>query len=153
MSPPVIPMVFLKEYHTIISQKGKLSKLLRQHQESMNGVKVRFLNRDEILQNLTRLAKQLLSIRRDILEVSLFGSLARGNYAPGSDADILILLKEDSRKFMDRIPEFLDHFSGVGLPIEVFPYTIEEVSAMEKEGFIKTIQKEKVILDTRGIPR
>jgi predicted nucleotidyltransferase len=119
----------------------------------MNGVKVRFLNRDEILQNLTRLAKQLLSVRRDILEVSLFGSLARGNYAPGSDADILILLKEDSRKFMDRIPEFLDHFSGVGLPIEVFPYTIEEVSAMEKEGFIKTIQKEKVILDTRGIPR
>ena len=118
----------------------------------MNGVKVKFLNRDEILKNLIRLAKQLLNSRQDVLEVSLFGSLARGNYAPGSDADILVLLKEDSRKFTDRIPEFLDHFSGVGLPIEVFPYTVKEVSAMEKEGFIKTVQREKVILHARSTP-
>jgi predicted nucleotidyltransferase len=118
----------------------------------MNGVKVKFLNRDEILQKLTSLAKQLLNSRQDVLEVSLFGSLARGNYAPGSDADILVLLKEDSRKFTDRIPEFLDHFSGVGLPIEVFPYTAKEVSAMQREGFMKTVQREKVTLHAQSTP-
>jgi len=90
-----------------------------------------------------------LASRDDVLEVSLFGSLARGNYAPGSDADIYILLKEDSRRFMDRIPEFLKHFSGAGLPVEVFPYTLEEVAEMGDGGFIKAIENEKIMLDER----
>jgi predicted nucleotidyltransferase len=112
--------------------------------------KVRFLNRDEILPRLVTLAQQLLASRPDVLEVSLFGSLARGNYAPGSDADIFILLQDDPRRFLDRIPEFLSHFSGAGLSVEVFPYTLEEVAKMECEGFIKTIQKEKIVLGESG---
>ena len=115
----------------------------------MNGVKVRFLSRGEILPRLEEVAKRLLASRADVLEVSLFGSLARGNYAPGSDADIYILLKEDPRRFMDRIPEFLEHFSGAGLPVEVFPYTLEEVTKMEDGRFMKTIEKEKMVLGKR----
>jgi predicted nucleotidyltransferase len=112
----------------------------------MSGVRVRFLNRNEILPRLTALTRQLLASRTDVLEVSLFGSLVRGNYAPGSDADIYILLRDDSRRFIDRIPEFLDHFSGVGLPVEVFPYTVEEVKKMKDSGFIKTFQRDKMVL-------
>ena len=118
----------------------------------MNGVKVRFLKRSEILPRLVALAQRLLASRADVLEVSLFGSLARGNYAPGSDADIYILLKENPRRFIDRIPEFLKHFSGAGLPIEVFPYTLEEVAKMVDGGFIKTIEKEKIVLGERKKP-
>ncbi len=83
------------------------------------------------------------------IEVSLFGSLARGNYAPGSDADIYILLREDTRKITDRIPEFLDNFSKIGVPIEVFPYTLKETEKMSEGDFIKTIQRDKVILSSR----
>ena len=115
----------------------------------MNGVKVRFLNRDEILSRLVAVAQQLLESRADVIEVSLFGSLVRGNYAPGSDADIYILLTEDTRKITDRIPEFLGYFSKVGIPIEVFPYTLEETEKMSEGSFIKTIQREKVILSSR----
>jgi predicted nucleotidyltransferase len=115
----------------------------------MNGVKVRFLNRNEIFLRLSVLAQQLLRSRADVIEVSLFGSLVRGNYAPGSDADIYIVLKEDRRKMIDRIPEFLDHFSKVGLPVEVFPYTLNEIERMSEGGFIKTVQREKVILSSR----
>jgi|MudIll2142460700_1097286.scaffolds.fasta_scaffold1017575_1 predicted nucleotidyltransferase len=118
----------------------------------MNGVKVRFLNRVEILPRLGEAAQRLLAARANVLEVSLFGSLARGNYAPGSDADIYILLKEDPRRFMDRIPEFLKHFSGTGLPVEVFPYTLEEVAKMGDGGFMKTIEKEKIILGKKEKP-
>lgn len=117
----------------------------------MNGVKVRFLNRDDILSRLVSLARQLLASNTDVIEVSLFGSLARGNYDPESDADIFILLKEDPRRFTDRIPEFLNHFSNVGLPVEVFPYTLEEISKMEDRSFIKTIQKEKMELYSRSL--
>jgi predicted nucleotidyltransferase len=116
----------------------------------MNGVKVRFLNREEILSRLVLLAQRLLASRANVIEVSLFGSLARGNYAPGSDADIFILLREDSRRFIDRIPEFLSHFSDVGVPIEVFPYTQEELKRMADTNFIRATQREKVILDSRA---
>lgn len=112
----------------------------------MNGVKVRFLNREEIVSRLVVLAQRLLASRTDVIEVSLFGSLARGNYAPGSDADIFILLREDSRRFIDRIPEFLSHFSDVGVPIEAFPYTLEELRKMEDSNFIKAVLKEKMVL-------
>ena len=115
----------------------------------MNGVKVRFLNRNEILSRLVAVAQQLLESRADVIEVSLFGSLARGSYAPGSDADIYILLREDPRKITDRIPEFLDSFSKIGVPIEVFPYTLKETEKMSEGDFIKTIQRDKVILSSR----
>jgi predicted nucleotidyltransferase len=115
----------------------------------MNGVKVRFINRNEILAHLVALAQQLLKSRADVIEVSLFGSLARGNYAPASDADIYIILREDKRKVTDRIPEFLDHFSKVGLTVEVFPYTLKEIERMGDGGFIKTVEREKVILSSR----
>ena len=115
----------------------------------MNGVKIRFLNRDEILPRLVRLAQELLACRVEILEISLFGSLVRGNYAPGSDADLYILLKEDDRRFADRIPEFLSHFSGVNISIDIFPYTLEEERKMRDQTFIKTIQEKKIVLASR----
>ena len=112
----------------------------------MNGVKVKFLDRDEILQGLKSRARQLLTSNSEVLEVSLFGSLARGNYAPGSDADLYILLKHHPGNWIDRIPEFLLHFSGIGVPVEVFPYTVEELVNMGDTGFIQSIQKEKIVL-------
>lgn len=115
----------------------------------MSGVKVRFLNKEEIIARLIVLAQNLLASNSNVMEVSLFGSLAKDNYSPGSDADILIVLREDARKFIDRIPEFLSFFSGAGIPVDVFPYTQEELNRMADRNFIKAVQKEKVILDSR----
>ena len=115
----------------------------------MCGVKVRFLNRDEILPRLTNRARELLALKRDVLEVSLFGSLVRGNYAPGSDADIYVLVREDQRRFTDRIPELLKHFSDLGIHVDVFPYTLEEVERMEDEFFFREIQATKILLCSR----
>lgn len=116
----------------------------------MNGVKVRFINRNEILAKLQEIARRIVESGDLVLEVSLFGSLVRGNYAPGSDADIFILLKEDSRRFVDRIPEFMDPFSQIGIPVEVFPYTVQELKEMQDRSFLQTIQKEKEILASKG---
>ncbi len=116
----------------------------------MNGAKIKFINKDEILEVLQILAKQVLAEKENVLEISLFGSLVRGNYSPRSDADIYILLKKESKTFMDRIPEFLDYFSNVGLPVEVFPYTTEEIEKFRDNPFIQTIQKEKLVLANRS---
>jgi len=57
----------------------------------------------------------------------LFGSLAEERQTPRSDADILIILKESDQPFIERIPYFLLHFRSVDVPVDVFPYTEEEV--------------------------
>lgn len=57
----------------------------------MSGVKVTILEREPILARLEERAQKLLASYPEILEVGLFGSLVRGNYCPGSDADLLPL--------------------------------------------------------------
>ena len=109
----------------------------------MNGVRVKFLNRDEVLVRLKSLVGELAAARPEILEVSLFGSLVRGNYGPGSDADLFILLKEDRRRFTDRMGDFLAYFSGAEIPVEVFPYTEEEKCPKWKGMASKTDSERK----------
>jgi predicted nucleotidyltransferase len=115
----------------------------------MSGVRVKFLNREQVLPLLTKAARRLVEADPNVLEVSLFGSLARGNHTPRSDADICIILGQDSRNFVDRIPGFLDYFSKIGLKVEVFPYTAMEIRDMQDRGFLKRIEKEKVLLASR----
>ncbi|HSR12516.1 MAG TPA: nucleotidyltransferase domain-containing protein, partial [Thermodesulfobacteriota bacterium] len=108
----------------------------------MSGVRARFLKGDEIISRLKESAASLIARKEEILEISLFGSLARGDYGIGSDADIYILLKNDARRFTDRIAEFGGYFSGAGVAVEVFPYTVDEIRAKKDEGFMRTIEKE-----------
>jgi len=83
-----------------------------------------------------------------VLEISLFGSLARGNYAPGSDADLLLVLDRDERPFLERIPPFLCLFQPGPVPVEVFPYTRSELERMQGEGnpFILGVMRQAVKL-------
>ena len=51
----------------------------------------------------------------EIEQVILFGSLARGEGAPVSDADLLVILSWSVQQFLERIPRYLP----VGLPVDV----------------------------------
>ena len=118
----------------------------------MSGVKVTFLQAEPVIEKLRARATVLLRTNPQVQEVSLFGSLVKGNYCPGSDADLLVILKADSRRFVDRIPEFLEHFTGIGIPVDVFPYTVEEIEVMKKEtGLVKTALVECVVLAGRDM--
>ena len=67
---------------------------------------------------------------------------------PGSDADILILLKDDKSRFVDRIPEFSRCFLDVSIATDIFPYTEKEIEERlsARDSFITTLWKEKVLL-------
>ena len=82
----------------------------------------------------------------EIEQVILFGSLARGEAAPVSDADLLVILSWSVQQFLERIPRYLP----VGLPVGVgvFPYTREEVDRMLAEGnlFIRQATQEGIAL-------
>ncbi len=74
-------------------------------------------------------AEHLLSTRPDVEEVVVFGSFADGTYAPGSDIDVLIILRSSDKPVWDRIAEFLPGAFPVGL--DLFPYTRSELALRE----------------------
>lgn len=101
---------------------------------SYGSVTVWSLDREKVLEALRAKAEELLALDARVQEVILFGSLARGNYTPSSDADVCVVLSEDSRRQMDRIPEFLVRFTAVGIPVDVLVYTREEIERMRRDG-------------------
>ena len=99
------------------------------HDEFLPSVRVKYLQGDKIISRIQKVATQLKQ-DPNIIKIYLFGSFVRKDYVPGSDADICIVLKEDRRRVIDRIPDFLEFFKDVGVPVDVFPYTLEEFEKM-----------------------
>jgi predicted nucleotidyltransferase len=86
---------------------------------------------EEVRHAVGRLAAE----RPGVIEVWLFGSLARGDATPRSDADLLIVVDRDDRRPMDRAPEFLRLLAGVGRPVDVVVVTAGEWQAREGSRF------------------
>ena len=95
-------------------------------EQSLGSVKVFWLKQEELVEEIRRSARRLGQSDENVLQIVLFGSLAERKAVPGSDADILIVLKEDERGFMERVAAWQENFS-LGFPIEVFPYTEKEL--------------------------
>lgn len=89
---------------------------------------VEFLDRERTIRSLRRAAQLLRRSDARVQQVVLFGSLVKGDYVPGSDADVLVIPETDARPFMDRIPEFHRWFADVSIGVEVFPYTSDEIA-------------------------
>ena len=95
-------------------------------------VRVWKIDRKAILRRLTQWA-QTLGQDETVLAVVLFGSLARGDQTAASDADVLIVLEDSSLKFEDRIAALMP--LGIGVGVDVFPYTLKEAIQALKEGW------------------
>jgi predicted nucleotidyltransferase len=90
----------------------------------------------------------------ELLEVRLFGSLARGDAAPGSDADLLVELAESRLTFLERIASLQPLFGAVGLGVDLLPYTTAELDALRREAnpLLRAAQAEGIVLARRGAP-
>lgn len=85
-----------------------------------------------------------------VLAVVLFGSLARGDATPMSDADVLVILRESALPFEERLVRYKP--SGLGISVEVFLYTVDEARRALAEGFgvVRAALEEGVTLFARG---
>ncbi len=88
--------------------------------------KAKFLNKEKVVKELKKLAIKAKAKDRNIKKIILFGSIVNNTYTLRSDADILMILADDTSRFMDRIPKFLFFFVDAPVPVDVFPYTDEE---------------------------
>jgi predicted nucleotidyltransferase len=67
----------------------------------------------------------------EIDRIVLFGSYARGDYFPGSDVDVLIIMTESDKPARDRIAAFRP--TSFPCDIDIFPYTKNEVERLMKD--------------------
>jgi predicted nucleotidyltransferase len=94
-------------------------------EESLNSVKVFWLDQERLIKELRKEAKRVGETDENVRKIVLFGSLAQKRGAPGSDADILILLADSEKPLLERIQEWSQKFV-LDFPLEVFPYTVTE---------------------------
>jgi predicted nucleotidyltransferase len=99
---------------------------------------------------LRSLAAQLGAERPEIVEIRLFGSLARGERNPHADADVLIVLKRSDLPARDRVPVYKP--SGSPVPMDLTVSTLEELERERAAGnrFIRRILAESVVLYARA---
>ena len=114
------------------TQGEKRSAPLKTETESSSGVRVFWLDRTEVLRRLREAVRTLTLSHPEIKEGVLFGSLARGEAVPGSDADVLLVLSDSDLPFIER--SVLYRLGDVGVDVDVLAYTRRELDEMLDPG-------------------
>jgi len=111
-------------------------------------VRVFRLDRDAVVARLRERARTLVARNAHVVEVRLFGSLARGDAHPGGDADLFIVLRDCDQPFLERIPALARHFAGIGIGCDVIAYTEAERAALvaRNDAFARAVLTEGVTL-------
>lgn len=94
---------------------------------SYGSATVFWLDREEAERRLRQAAVRLVAERPEVQAVYLFGSLAAGRAVPGSDADVLVVVDRSDERWFDRAAHYQPYFAHVGMPVELFCYTAEEL--------------------------
>jgi predicted nucleotidyltransferase len=91
-------------------------------------------------------ADALAAVRKDVLRIGYFGSYARGDWGVGSDLDLLVILRESDKPFIERALEF--DLAEIPVPAELIIYTQAEWERMRMEGgrLVQAIENEAVWL-------
>lgn len=79
---------------------------------SSGSVKGIYLNREEVIKRLKEISGEALKVFREIKEIRLFGSIAKGEESGLSDVDIFILLSESKEKnSLERLKPYFNFLS------------------------------------------
>ena len=101
-------------------------------EKSSNSVRVFSLDQDGAIHEIRKAMDVQKSLCPEIDRVVLFGSLARGDAGPGSDADLLVVVNHTDLPFLERFVRYAP--AGVGIGVDVFAYTQSELQEMLAEG-------------------
>lgn len=115
-------------------------------EKSSSSVKIVFADKAKVLRQLKEYAENLKRTRPEVETICLFGSYATDTYGPASDVDLLIVLRQSSQRFLDRIPDYLP--DNLTVSCDVFAYTKTEIEKMQREGnsWIQHILCQAVVL-------
>ncbi len=114
----------------------------------LNTAAVKFLDVEGLVGRLRGVARSLLAAEHNVTAVVLFGSLARGTATPASDADLLVLLRSDARRIIERIVQYSQPFETPGLSVQVLAWTEAELSERleSDDRFAREILESGIVL-------
>ena len=122
-------------------------------EECYRGSNVRVFRLDtaSVIARLKERAAGLVERQPDVVEVRLFGSFARGEAHPGSDADLFVVVRDGAGPFLERIPDLVREFEGIGVGCDVIVFTESETQAARARGdaFMRAVFGEGVTLARR----
>jgi Nucleotidyltransferase domain len=98
---------------------------------------IKSIDEAQVRAAVDRFAHSLMASNRSVQEIVVFGSFERGNYGPGSDVDVFVLLTHSDKSIRDRIPDLLPLEFPV--PMDVFPYTTDEVEALKPSPVLDAV--------------
>ena len=89
-------------------------------------------------------ARRRAAKRPQVLRVGYLGSYARGDWGVGSDVDLLIIVNDTERSFLERAVEW--DATDLPVPADVLVYTESEWAAMREEDrrFVREAEQEGV---------
>jgi predicted nucleotidyltransferase len=106
----------------------------------LSSVKIFSIDVAAVRRGADEYARELLARDANVEEVIVFGSFENDTYAPGSDLDLFIVLREASDSPRDRIPRFLPNES-LGVPVDVFPFTRAEMAERADSPLLAAVKK------------
>jgi predicted nucleotidyltransferase len=105
----------------------------------LRGVVVKSVDEAAVRRAMDAYAARLLAGHPEVEEIVVFGSFAKGTWAPGSDLDVFIILSGSTRPVRDRIPDLLPGAFPVG--VDLFPYTREEIAARTPSPLLDAVAR------------
>lgn len=100
---------------------------------SSGSVKAISLNREGIIRSLERVAQEASHLFPAIVEVRLFGSLAKGEETGLSDADIFILTEDEKENPVERMKPYFSFFSDrLDIAIDMIVATKREAESLSE---------------------
>ncbi len=115
---------------------------------SSSSVKIISLDRDQLLAHLRQIATRLHAEHPEVMEIRLFGSLARDDQTGTSDVDILIVLHHSADPDVHRrIRMYLPYFD-LTRGTDLLVYTRAELTRRLSEGdrFLHQVWQESMPL-------
>lgn len=105
----------------------------------MSGVVVKSVDEGAVHRAMDAYAARLLAGHPEVEEIVVFGSFVEGNWAPGSDLDVFVVLRESPKPVRDRVPDLLPGAFPVG--VDLFPYTREEIAARTPSPLLDAVAR------------
>lgn len=104
---------------------------------SLNALVHTWPNRAEVISALRSAADELRKRRPEVTRVGYFGSLTDGRrYGFGSDADVVVVVSDTDRSFMERLLDY--HLDPLPVSADVLVYTEDEFARILTRGDLFT---------------
>ena len=107
----------------------------------MSSVVIKSVDEARVRKAMDDYAQRLLAARSEIEEIVVFGSFVRGDFAPGSDLDVFLLLTHSEKRVRDRVPDYLPRTFPV--PLDLFPFTREDITALGPSPILDAVRDSK----------